>query len=492
MERPCSRPAPSLTPVPRDPSRVASTLLHPKHPCLGGCGTWGSSPVCPGLGVWLCQAWSPSRACQPAPLWVSGMLSVSDLAVPEVPQSICPRRCWVLRLCPGHDCRTRHLPGPWAGMCPLPTLESPCRGTTAHPKTPSPAATGLPGSIAGILGGKQSQTGQPELLAMSLRELHPPGSRGGQGRGGESRGSAPGGGGPDYRSRHARPRSAPARGAAFVIGGAAGAMYEGPAAASAPGAAPSGECSPPPGIPQCTETYRPLASPGAPRPGTPRTPGCTEPPALPVSRPLSGAHRVPAVIGCTVPPAPRGVPFSTGRTEPRHLQAPRTALPGEPRAVPSRSPPVPRECHRQQLPDPPAEFALSRPFSRRSAPPAAPLPLVGSNTRNTFPRFTAEAFAPRPGGISQSLGVSGRGPVAGLGSQGPGGPGGRFGRSSGWLGRGLGDGGWGLAALRGAQCLNQEVRVGAGRVFLLSGKRLTLLRIFLQGEGNGGLRPLGA
>lgn len=46
---------------------------------------------------------------------------------------------------------------------------------------------------------------------------------------GEGRRGAPAGGRPDYRSRHARPRSAPARGAAFVTGRAAGARYEGPA-----------------------------------------------------------------------------------------------------------------------------------------------------------------------------------------------------------------------------------------------------------------------
>lgn len=34
--------------------------------------------------------------------------------------------------------------------------------------------------------------------------------------------------------------------------------------------------------------------------------------------------------------------------------------------------------------------------------------------------------------------------------------------------------------------------MGAGRAFLLCGERPTLLRIFLQGEGKGGLGPTGA
>lgn len=104
------------------------------------------------------------------------------------------------------------------------------------------------------------------------------------------------------------------------------------------------------------------------------------------------------------PPAPPGTP------------SPRAAPAGELWTVPSQSPLVPRGCHRQRLPEPPGEFASSHPFSQRSAPPAAPL--VGSDTHNPFPHFAAEAFAPRLGGISRSLGISGQGPVAGLGSRG--------------------------------------------------------------------------
>lgn len=232
---------------------------------------------------------------------------------------------------------------------------------------------------------------------------------------GEGRRGAPAGGRPDYRSRHARPRSAPARGAAFVTGRAAGARYEGPAllphreqrpAVSVP-RAPG-----PPSSPRATDPDPP--PPHALSSGTSRhpplhrdsgSPGIPLPPLGHTAFPLSwGALCLQLPAMSHFPPATPGTP------------SPRAAPAGEPQTMPSRSPLVPRGCHRQQLPESPREFASSHPFSQRSALPTALL--VGSDTHNTFPHFAAEAFAPRLGGISRSLRISGQGPVAGLGSRG--------------------------------------------------------------------------
>lgn len=156
----------------------------------------------------------------------------------------------------------------------------------------------------------------------------------------------------------------------------------------------------------------------------PRDPPCTEPPALPVSHPpLRGA------------PGPRCHRAHCPRRSPGGVTGGGCPCPLE-NLPPSRGP---------RLPPPPRSHSWAPTRFHTSLPEPSPL-------ARDVPRL-------RPG-VSGVLG-------AGVASA-----------AAAW------GGGSGVSALWGSRCPNQEVCRGAGRVFLLYGKRLMVLRVFLQGEGN--------
>lgn len=235
----------------------------------------------------------------------------------------------------------------------------------------------------------------------------------------------------------------------------------------------------PPSSPRATDPEPPPMH-GAPAP--PGIPLCTEPPALPVSRsPLRGTPRSRCHGVRCASSSPRCP------TSPRRLRAPR--VPRQPRRVSPRLCPAgphwsPGGVTGSSCLSPPENLPHLTPSPSAQLPPQPHswAPTLITHFHTLLPKPSLLAWV----GFLAPSALAARGLWQGWG------PGGWFGCSSGWLGRGLGGGGRGLAALLRPRFLNQEVCAGAGRVFLLFGKRLTLLRVFLQGERSGGLSPLGA